>query len=180
MTVCFISVHFASVILKCSKRWVPAAVIRPNLLRIVLWSETCQRKIIVMIYFMYVVGLYLFICQCICGQWCTLVFATNRALEGNVMVFVFKDCGDECMYVLCLIYIERNSAFWICPQQHLLQKFVQITLKAFGTWLSIVRDYQMEPNFSFMALCCETDCSRFTQASPREVPEIMGLIGNKQ
>jgi hypothetical protein len=52
------------------------------------------------IFFMYVVGLYLLICQCIYGQWCTLVFAMNRAVEGNVMVFVFMDYGDECMYIV--------------------------------------------------------------------------------
>jgi len=33
--------------------------------------------------------------------------------------------------------------------------------------------------FQFMALC-ETDFSSFTWASPQEVPEIMGLVGNKK
>ena len=37
----------------------------------------------------------------------------------------------------------------------------------------------MEPNFSFMALY-ETGFSSFTWAGPLEVPEIMGLVGNKQ
>jgi hypothetical protein len=37
----------------------------------------------------------------------------------------------------------------------------------------------MEPDLSFMALC-ETSFINFTWANPLEVPEIMGLVGNKQ
>ena len=69
------------------------------------------------------------------------MFATNRAVEGNVMVFVFKDYGDGCMYVCTMFNLYRKK---LC--------ILNMSTAAFAT--------EICPDYSKSIWCMTQHCQR--------------------